>query len=92
MRTGMESDAGIFAFERTDATGKVLVVINVNDQHPSRTQAPTGEKMTVTFPGNTGLVNVLDDDDPNDAFQVAGDQTLVVTVPPRGQKVLVPQQ
>jgi hypothetical protein len=69
----------------------VLVVLNVSESHASMTQAPTGQRMMVGFPPGTGLVNVLDDDDPNDAFQVAGDGTVVVTVPARGQKVLVPQ-
>jgi glycosidase len=91
-RTGMESDAGIFAFERVDGDKRVLVVLNVSESHASMTQAPTGGRMMVGFPPGTGLVNVLDDPDPNDAFQVAGDGTLVVTVPARGQKVLVPQE
>jgi glycosidase len=89
--TGMESDAGIFAFERNDGGKKVLVVLNFSDTNTSAT-ANNGNKMTVTFDGGTGLVNVLDDDDPNDAFSVDANHQVVVAVPPRGQKVLVAQE
>ncbi len=87
--TGDEGDAGIFAFERVDGDKRVLVVMNVSEKHPSSTQAADGA-MKVGFAAHTGLVNVLPDGDAaNQAFQVGGDGTLVVTVPPRGFKILV---
>ena len=47
--------------------------------------------MTVGFPANAPLVNVLADDDPTDDASVGGDGTLRITLPPRGMKVFVPQ-
>ena len=90
MRTGDEMDAGIFAFERTDAADgkKALVVMNVNEKHASTTAFGTA-KMKVGFAPGTGLVSVFPD--ATLGVQVGGDGTVAVTVPARGTVVLVPQ-
>jgi alpha-amylase len=88
-RVGSESDAGIFAFERSggDAgNAYALVVINTNAQHQSSTDF-TGSTMTTSLPGGTALVNVLD---PNETVTVASDATLSVTVPATSGKLFVP--
>lgn len=88
-RTGAESDAGIFAFERTGGDAGqayALVVLNTNASHESSTQF-NGAGMQLAAPGGTSLVNVLD---PNESVSVAGDGTLVVSVPAQSGKLFVP--
>jgi alpha-amylase len=84
-----ESDAGIFAFERVSPGDKrVLVVLNVSDTHDSQTVAPMGGRMIVGFAPGTTLVNVLG---AAETVQVAGDGTVAIAVPARGQKIFVAQ-
>lgn len=88
-RTGAESDAGIFAFERTGGDAGqayALVVLNTNASHESSTQF-NGAGMQLAAPGGTSLVNVLD---PSESVSVAGDGTLVVSVPAQSGKLFVP--
>ena len=90
-RTGGESDAGIFAFERTYKGETVLVVINTHDGKASRTSFE-GNAMQVSFGGGTKLENVFEDEaTKDDEVTVSGDGTLDVEVPARGAKVYVKQ-
>ena len=57
-RTGGEEDAGIVAFERAYDGERVLVVINVHDDHPSHTSFG-GADMPVGFPAGTRLREVF---------------------------------
>lgn len=87
-RTGSESDAGIFSFERSggDAgNGYALVVLNTNPSHES-SSGFNGAGMQVGVPAGTQLVNVLD---PNENVTVAGDGTLTVVVPATSGKLFV---
>lgn len=96
--TGTESDAGILAFVRTytaqGSTSKsALVVTNVHNTQTSQTAFGTSQ-MSVPFPPNTRLVDVLAD--PYDTtgektYLVPPDGTLRVSVSPRATKVLVPE-
>jgi len=91
-RVAGERDAGIFAFERFDSASgeRALIVMNVNEAHPSTTQAPDAQgaaKMKVGFAPGTALSNALGDD-PGDQI-VAPDGTLAITVPPRGTAVYI---
>lgn len=91
-RTGDESDAGIFAFERGggDAGNTfALVVFNTNQSHDSRTHFD-GTTMAVSAPAGSVLVDVLSSD--NKKYTVAGDGTLDLTLPPVSGMLLVPQQ
>ncbi|MCC6897623.1 MAG: alpha-amylase, partial [Polyangiaceae bacterium] len=87
-RTGSESDAGIFAFERTGGDAGdayALIVLNTNGQKESSTQF-NAAGMKVGAAGGTGLVNVLDS---NETVSVAGDGTLIVNVPASSGKLFV---
>jgi hypothetical protein len=87
-RTGNESDAGIFAFERAGGDAGdayALMVFNTNSAQESATQFG-GAGMAVGAPGGTSLVNVLD---PNESVSVAGDGTLIVNVPATSGKLFV---
>lgn len=87
-RIGTESDAGIFAFERTGGDAQnayALVVLNTNQDHESSTQF-NGAGMQTSLQGGTPLVNVLD---PNETTSVAGDGTLVVNVAAKSGKLFV---
>jgi len=92
-RTGAEQDAGIFAFERNYEGEKALVVLNFNEDHSSETSASEhgGGPMETSFGEGTVLVNVWPDSDPDDEFVVGGSGKVVVTVPARGAKILVPE-
>ncbi len=90
--TGNESDAGIFAFLRSDAGKTVLVVANFHSQKVSVTAFDSTE-MTVPFAANTKLVEVLADpaDTTEDrTYLVPAGGTLRVRVAPGAIKVLVP--
>ncbi len=89
--TGDESDAGIFAFERTggDTSSYALVVVNTNQVHDSATQFD-GTTMTVAAPPGAVLVDVLASG--NTSYTVAPDQTLALTLPPVSGMLLIPQQ
>jgi alpha-amylase len=88
--TGDESDAGIFAFERSggDAGDRyALVVFNTNSRHASSTAVdgvgmPTGAK-----PGST-LVDVLDPQ--RASYVVEADGTLKLSVPAQKAVILIP--
>ncbi len=92
-RTGAEQDAGLVAFERHTDEERVLVVVSTKDEGSSETSATSlgFGAMQVGFPAGTRLVNVLEDDDPEDLFVVGADRTVAVRVPARGAKVLVPE-
>jgi glycosidase len=88
---GSESDAGIFAFERSYSGETVLVVLNASACAGGRTHSTTssaGTLMQTSFPSGTTLVNVLPDTDGADSF-VVGAAGLEVRVPCRGAKILV---
>ncbi len=88
--TNDETDAGIFAFERTGgdaATSYALIVMNTNARKTSETRAD-GTTMAVTAPPGTTLVNVLDPQRPT--FAVGADGTLYVSLPAQTSAVLVP--
>lgn len=90
-RTGDESDAGIFAFERTggDAGGSyALIVFNTNQNHDSSTKFD-GTVMPVSAPPGAVLVDVLAG---NAEYTVAGDGTLDLTLPPVSGMLLIPKQ
>jgi glycosidase len=87
-RTATESDAGIFAFERSggDAGGAfALVVLNTHAAQESSTQF-NGAGMALDLPAGTSLTNVLD---PNESVSTAADGTLVVSVPAQSGKLFV---
>ena len=87
-RTGSESDAGIFAFERSGGDAGdayALIVLNTKGDKESSTQF-NAAGMKVNVPGGTALVNVLD---PNETVSVAGDGTLIVNVPASSGKLFV---
>jgi alpha-amylase len=52
-------DGGMLAFERTDDSGSVLVVINTSGDGREHSTAFGGNGMQVTFPNGTELVDVL---------------------------------
>jgi glycosidase len=82
-------DSGIFAFERADGDDRAIVVINTSDDQFSSTCAPdSGGCMITGFAPGTVLVDVAPGSD-GATFTVAADQTLTVSVPPRGGRVLV---
>jgi glycosidase len=90
-RVGNEQDAGIFAFERRDAGKTVLVVLNTHETKTSETSASTtgGMPMMTSFPAGTQLRDVLDESGVATFVVGAGGQ-LTVSVPARGQRILVP--
>lgn len=88
---GTETDAGIFAYERTGgdapAPEYALVVLNTNDQKSSSTGDATA--MAVSAPPGTVLVDVLDP--AQTEYTVAGDGTLRIQVPAQSGLILIPQ-
>ncbi len=86
-----EQDAGIFAFERSYLGKTVLVVVNTSDTKTSETSAINvgGGAMSTSFPSGTHLVEVLSND-PAQALTTDAGGTLIVSVPPRGAKIFVP--
>ena len=85
-----DDGAGILAYERYTDSGRVLVVINTSDTEQKATVDAEGNAMTVGFAAGTNLTNVLPDDDTTDSVAVGGDQTVNITLPPRGAKIFVP--
>jgi alpha-amylase len=89
--TGMEDDAGIFAFERAGGDagdGYALVVLNI---HRDKASSPSdgGTTMKVSAAPGTTLVDVLS---PKQlTYPVAADGTLVISVAKRSAALLVPQ-
>lgn len=89
--TGTEEDAGTFAFERDDGGKKMLIALNVSDTQSSETSQAKmgGSDMVTTFAPGTVLVDILD---PNQmTFTVGLQGALVVSLPPRAVRILVPQ-
>lgn len=87
------SDSGILAFERADGDDRAVVVINTADQQDSTTCAPEeegGECMQTGFAPGTVLTDIAPNSD-GASFVVAADQSLAVSVPPRGGRILVAQ-
>ncbi len=89
-RKADESDAGIFAFERSGGDagkGYALVVLNTNPDHPSTTEFQ-GDRMKLD-PAVAGkeLVDVLS----SSKSTVGGDGTLSLEVPARRGAILVPR-
>jgi glycosidase len=88
--TGDQTDAGLFAFERSggDAGNRyALVVFNTNARHPS-TFGGSGSSMLVSMPEGTELVDVLDPMHP--AVTVGPGGSLNLTLAAQSAKVLVP--
>ena len=89
-----EQDAGMLAFERNDGGHKILVVLNTSDTKASQTSAAQmgGADMLSSFAPGDKLVDILAA--PGDAgatFTVGIQGALVVPVPARGARILVPQ-
>lgn len=89
-RTADESDAGIFAFERTGGDAGdayALVVLNTNARHDSTTSFENAP-MVVSAAGTT-LVDVLGP--AGQSVTVGDDGALELTLPPQSAVVLVPE-
>ncbi len=85
-----ESDAGIFAFERSGGGAEgsyALVVLNAHAAQPSSTSFDGGVMQT-SLSGGTALVDVLDSAQPS--YTVAADGSLELSVLPLSGMVLVP--
>jgi glycosidase len=83
--TGTELDAGLLAYERSTASDRALVVINVHDTQTSRTR--DGEAvMTTGFAPGTVLTDVLG---ASETFTVGPGGALDITLAPRTARVLV---
>ncbi len=86
-----EDDAGIFAFERGggDAAGAyALIVMNTNNFKNSLT-GDGDASMTVSVPGGTQLVDVLDPD--QTTYPVSAGGTLRLNVTKQSSMILVPE-
>jgi glycosidase len=88
-RTGDESDAGMFAFERTGGDagdGYAAVVMNV---HRNKASTPVfqGSPMAVSQPEGTVLVDVLGEG----SYTVGAGGALTITLEPMKAAVLVPE-
>lgn len=89
--TGTEADAGILAYERRYKGETVLVVLNTSAQQTSTT-ALDGAAMPVSFAAGAVLTDVFagfGGGAEGDAFTVAADGTVQVSVPPLGARILV---
>jgi alpha-amylase len=87
---GARRDAGIFAFERSDAMETALVVLNASDQ-ASESCAPTAEGgacVHTSLPPGTVLKDAMPGTD-GTTFTVKSDGTIDVSVPARSGRVLV---
>lgn len=86
-RVGAESDAGVVSFERTmDDGAYVLVAINAQGAHPSRTSFG-GTAMTVTATPGTVLVDTIGGTE----HVVAADGTLELELAEYASLILVPR-
>lgn len=85
--TGGEVDAGLVAYERFTATERALVVINVHDAQTSETRSVGAGTMQVSFAPGTELVDLLDS---SSTYTVEPTGELLMSVPPRGTRILVP--
>jgi glycosidase len=83
---GEESDAGILAFERVYKNERMLVVINTNKNHASKTSFE-GAVMKTNFNGGTNLVNVFPGSE-GKSYTVSGDGTLEIELPAQTAAVL----
>lgn len=83
---GTESDAGLLAFERSYEGESVLVMINTEDAHETRSSFE-GSAMQTGFAAGTTVADRLSDE----TFTVGANGTLDITVPPRGARILVAQ-
>jgi len=84
-----ETDAGIFAYERSggDAGDSyALVVFNVHRDHES-TPIFDSMPMTVTQPDGSELVDAIS----GDSYTVGSGGTLAITLPPLSVAILVPR-
>jgi glycosidase len=86
-RTGSETDAGIFAMERSDPAETALFVMNVNPGHAS-TATYNGADMQTSFAPGTVLKDLLD---PTYTITVAQGGTAGVSVPALSARWLVAQ-
>ena len=89
-RKGDESDAGIFAFERSggDAgSSYALVVINTNPNHPSKTEFGNDRMKVDAAVTGKELVDLLS----GSKASVGADGTLSLEVPARRGAILVPR-
>ncbi len=86
--TGEETDAGIFAFERSYDGETVLVVLNAHKTKTGSTNAldSGGGEMSVSFTPGTKLIDEMDG---SAEFSVDADGTLNLSVPPQSVRVLV---
>ena len=84
--TGDESDAGILAFERVYKNERMLVVINTNKNHASKTSFENAV-MKTNFNGGTNLVNVFPGSE-GKSYTVSGDGTLEIELPAQTAAVL----
>ena len=82
---GDESDAGVLAFERTLDSGYVLVAINAQGAHSSRTALGPDTMLVGAAPG-AELVDLLSEE----RFTVAADGTLDLPLDPYAVRILVP--
>ncbi len=88
-RVDGESDAGIFAFERSTDEASVLVVLNTHDDQTSETGFD-GYRMATSFASGTALVEVFPKSSDR-TFTVDSGGEVVIDVVPRGGVVLVPE-
>ena len=88
-----EIDAGMLAYERTYDNQKVLVVMNTQDpeevQEDRLTQDANQQGMTVGFAPGTVLIDRLHNDGAE--FTVDANSQVVISVPPRVTRILVPK-
>jgi glycosidase len=87
-----DRDSGIFAFERTTAEQRAVVVVNTADDQDSTTCAPValgGACMQTGFSQGTVLRNVAPGN-MGETYTVGAAGALEVTVPARGGMLLVP--
>lgn len=84
--------AGLLAFERVSAEQTALIVINNNDSSEGGSMGQTvdsaGRGMTVSFPPGSKLIDALN---PNDeqVFTVNAEGQVIISLPPRGARVLL---
>ncbi len=87
---------GLLAYERVSKQQTALVVINTQDPNPNQAEAqvaytrdPDNTGMQVSFAPGTTLVDVLNGSG-EEQFVVGADGRVVVGLPPRSARILVP--